>query len=87
MDSLVYALSAGISLICAVLLFRAYATNHVRLLLWSGICFVGLTLNNILLIVDTQFFPSTDLAVIRAIPALLGMLALLYGLIWETPFA
>jgi hypothetical protein len=87
MDSVVYVVSAIISLICAVLLLRAYAANHVRLLLWSGICFVGLTLNNIFLIVDTQIFPSTDLAVIRALPAFLGMLALLYGLIWETPLA
>ncbi len=81
----VYILSAAISLICAILLLRAYTTNRVRLLFWSGLCFIGLTLNNILLLVETQLYPSVDLAVLRALPAFLGLLALLYGLIWETP--
>ncbi len=85
MDIAVYILSAVISLICAVLLLRAYMANRVRLLFWSGLCFIGLSLNNILLLVDTQVFPAVDLAVVRAVPAFLGLLALLYGLIWETP--
>ena len=87
MAIMVYALSAAISLISAVLLLLAYGRTRQRLLLWSGICFIGLAINNVLLIVDTQVFPTTDLAVVRAIPALLGVAALLYGLIWETPLA
>ncbi len=85
MDIAVYILSAVISLICAILLLRAYMANQVRLLFWSGLCFIGLSLNNALLLVDTQVFPAVDLALLRVVPAFLGLLALLYGLIWETP--
>lgn len=35
-----------------VLLFRAYAANGMRLLLWSALCFVGLSVNNVLLFFD-----------------------------------
>jgi hypothetical protein len=33
------------SLACALLLLRAYRQNSDRLLLWSGLCFLGLALN------------------------------------------
>ena len=36
--------------ICAVLLLRAYSSVHKRLLLWTGLCFLGLTVSNALLI-------------------------------------
>lgn len=69
---------------CAVLLLRAYAGNRVRLLFWSGLCFSGLALNNVLLFIDLRVVPETDLSVWRSIPALFGVAALLYGLVWET---
>lgn len=84
MATLVYALCAITSLVCAVLLLRAYAANRVRLLFWSGVCFTGLALNNILLFVDMRVVPDVDLSVWRTIPALVGVGALLYGLVWET---
>lgn len=84
MATLVYALCALTSLACAVLLLRGYASSRVRLLLWSGLCFCGLALNNILLLVDKRLVPSMDLSLWRTLPAAAGIALLLYGLVWET---
>ena len=46
--------------------------------------FVGLALNNALLFVDLEVFPQTDLFLLRSLPALIGLLLLIYGLIWDT---
>ena len=51
--------------------------------MWSAICFAGLTINNIVLFLDLVVFPSIDLRLARVIPALVGMLFLLYGFIWD----
>jgi len=82
--TVVYALCALTSIACAVLLFRGYRRSRVRLLLWSGLCFVGLALNNVLLFIDLRVLPETDLSLVRTIPAVVGVLVLLYGLVWET---
>lgn len=84
MALVVYILCAVTSCTCALLLLRTYARSRVRLLLWSGLCFVGFALNNVLLILDLKVFPEVDLSVIRALPTLVGLLLLLYGLIWES---
>jgi hypothetical protein len=84
MATVVYILCALTSSLCALLLLRRYERQRLRLLLWSGLCFVGLALNNLLLIVDTQIFPEVDLSMIRAIPAIAGIAVLIYGLIWES---
>ena len=44
MAAAVYVLCALTSLACAVLLLRGFAQRGVRLLLWSGLGFVGLPL-------------------------------------------
>jgi hypothetical protein len=82
--NLVYILCAATSGLCAVLLYRGYRSSGARLLFWSCVCFIGLALNNILLIVDMQLVPMTDLSAWRLVPAVLGVAALLYGLVWET---
>jgi len=79
----VYVLCFLTSLICAVLLLRAYSQSRARLLLWSGLCFVGFALNNALLFVDQIVIPTQDLYLLRTAPAFIGLLLLLYGLIWE----
>jgi hypothetical protein len=79
----VYVLCALTSLACAVLLWRGYRRSGAPLLYWSAICFAGLFLNNVLLIVDVRFLPQVDLALVRMLPAFLGALALVYGLIFE----
>jgi hypothetical protein len=80
--NLVYALCALTSLACAVLLLRGYARSRARLLLWSGLCFVGLFINNALLVVDARV--EFDLSIVRTLPAVIGVALLLYGLVWES---
>ncbi len=82
--TIVYMLCAATSLTCAFMLLRSWSQGKVRLLLWSGLCFVGLALNNILLVVDTRVMSDTDLSVIRTLPAVLGVGILVYGLIWDS---
>ena len=85
----VYILCALTSAACTVLLFRGYARSRSRLLLWSGLCFAALALNNVLLFVDKVVMPDRDavggvsLMVLRTAVALVGMALLLYGLIWD----
>ena len=84
MAEAVYLLCAVTSSLCAGLLLRAYARTDTRLLLWSGLCFLGLALNNALLVVDLMILPDTDLSTWRLVPAVLGEALLLYGLILES---
>ena len=72
------------TLACAVLLLRAFAITHKRLLLWSGLCFVGLTIANAMRFVDLVMFPEVDLYLWRLVPAAVAMLLLLFGLIWDS---
>ncbi len=84
MATVVYALCGLTSVACAVLLLRGYASSGARLLLWAGLCFVGLAINNVLLFVDLSVVPEVDLSVWRSMPTLVGLLLLIYGLVWET---
>ena len=73
------------SLSCTVLLFRAYLQSRLRILLWSALCFVCLTANNLLLFVDIVVLPTeVDLRLLRHGTALVGMLFLIYGFIRES---
>ena len=82
-NSILYLLALVTSLACTVLLFRAYAASSMRLLLWSALCFVGLSVNNVLLFFDLVIFTEVDLRPYRLVSALAGLLFLLYGFIWE----
>lgn len=84
MAAVVYVLGAVTSLLCAVLLLRRYAAGRARLLLWSGLCFVGLTASNTLVFVDLVLVPDVDMYLWRLSTAALAMLLLLFGLIWES---
>ena len=79
----IYILCALTSLLCAALLLRAWSRNHARLLLWSAVCFVALSVENLLLLVDVWVVPDVSLVILRRAVALAGVLALLFGLIWE----
>jgi hypothetical protein len=70
--------------LCAVLLLRGYARARKRLLLWCGLCFAGLTASNALLIVDQFLLPDVNLYPYRLLVAACSMLAMLYGLIFES---
>lgn len=83
MATFVYALCALTSLLCALLLARGYRATRARLLLWSSLCFAGLALNNLLLFIDMRVVPSIDLSAWRSLPALAGLVILIYGLVWD----
>ena len=85
MAEFVYGLCTLTSIVCAILLWRGYRHSRTRLLFWSALCFIGLALNNALLLVDLYVVPNTDLFVVRTGAALIGMTVLLYGLIWDSP--
>jgi hypothetical protein len=71
--------------LCAFLLLRAYARVRQRLLLWSGLCFVGLALSNAVLFFDLAVVPEdVSLYTWRLAIAACSMLLLLYGLIFES---
>ncbi len=84
MASVVYALCALTSGLCAVLLGRAYRASRARLLLWSSLAFAGLTLNNLVLFIDLIVVPKVDLALYRGLLAAVSVMVLLLGLIWDS---
>lgn len=84
MAAVIYTLCALTALLCASLLLQAYRRSSYQLLLWSGLCFVGLTASNILLVLDKLLVPNIDLSTWRLVCGLLAMMVLLYGLIWKT---
>jgi hypothetical protein len=80
-----YSLCTLAALFCAILLLRAYYRSRYKLLLWGGLCFLGLTLNNALLVVDKLIFPEPEVNLFtwRLVAALVAMLVLLYGIIFD----
>jgi len=84
MAAAVYIIGVFTSLMCAVLLLRGYVRGRRRLLLWSGLCFAGLALSNLLIFVDLVLVSNLDLYPYRLATAAIAMGLLLYGLIWES---
>jgi hydrogenase/urease accessory protein HupE len=84
MATAIYTLDALTALLCTILLLRAYLRGGYRLLLWSSICFAGLSVTNILLVIDKIALPTIDLTPWRTAIALVAMAILLYGMIWDS---
>lgn len=82
--AIVYVIGACTSAACATLLMRGYFQGRKKLLLWSGLCFAGLAISNMLIFVDLVLIPDVDLYRYRLATAAVAMLLLLYGLIWES---
>ena len=80
---LVYILGAATSLACGALLWRGYSRGKSRLLFWSSLCFFGLTVSNVLLFMDLELYPETNMYRARLATAAVSLLFLVYGLIWE----
>jgi len=80
----VYFLCALTSLACAVLLVRGYRASKVPLLLWTALCFCCLALNNGMLLIHVLTGPEVDLTIARKVPALVGALLMLHGLITDS---
>ncbi|MDN4986255.1 DUF5985 family protein [Bradyrhizobium sp. WYCCWR 13022] len=83
MATVIYSLCAVTSGFCVWLLARAYAGSRSKLLLWSAVCFAGLTLENGALWVDKIVFPQIDLSTLRLSIGLFAMTVLLIGMVWE----
>ena len=81
MAEAVYVLCALTSLACAGLLLRSYRRSRVSLILWTSLCFVGLALNNILLVIDLTIIEGIDFRLYRNLSALVALVILLYGMI------
>ena len=85
MGPIVYVLGTLVSLVCSALLLRAYTKSKMPLLLWSGLCFALLTVSNALLFIDLILLgEAVTLYVWRLATAALGMVMLVYGLIFES---
>ena len=80
----VYLLSAATSCLCAFMLLRGYWKSSVRLLFWSGLCFIGLAMENLALYVDVVVVPSYDISLWRRMPGLVAIILLVYGLVWDS---
>jgi hypothetical protein len=83
-EGVAYLVCAGTALVCSLLLLRTYWRRRTRLLLWCGFFFLALTLENAALFVDLIIFPGIDLSALHLSAALVGVILLLYGLIWES---
>ena len=79
----VYILCVMTSTFCATLLLREFLRTRARLLLWSSLSFAAFAVNNALVFMDLVVLPSSDLSLFRALAALLAIVLLLYGLIWD----
>jgi hypothetical protein len=84
MAGIIYTLCALTAFLCAWMLLKAYYTNKYRLLLWGGLCFTGLTVSNVILVMDKIIFPGVDFSTWRYMISLASMVILLYGLIWDS---
>jgi hypothetical protein len=82
-EALIYPMALLASIGCMLILFHAYLRSGRRLLLWSALCFIGLSLNNLLLYVDFAFLLQTDIRVYRLCASLAGLLPLLGGIVWD----
>lgn len=84
MAALIYALCALTSILCCGLLWRSWRQSGARLLFWAALCFACTSVNNVLLVLDRVVFPvEVDLGMPRLVAALIAVLLLLFGLIWE----
>ncbi|WP_420473777.1 DUF5985 family protein [Noviherbaspirillum sp. ST9] len=83
MAAIIYTLCALTAFACALMLLRGFFATRHRILLWSGLCFSGMFINNVLLVLDRLFFLDTNLTTWRLLAGLAALLPLLYGLIRE----
>jgi hypothetical protein len=80
---IVYGLGVITSIVCALLLVRAYLRTRTRLILWSAIAFVLLSMNATLVFIDIVTPPFGNLLPYRQATSLGAVLVLIYGFMWE----
>jgi uncharacterized membrane protein len=79
----VYLLCLATSVVCALLVARAWRRTGSRLLLWTALSFAFLALNNLLVVADMVVFPTVDFWIWRQAAAGAALTVLLYGFIAE----
>lgn len=81
--AIIYFLCALTAFVCFALLWRGWGASRGPLLFWSALCFAGLTISNVLLVVDKLVFPTEiDLGAFRLMITLGAVLLLIFGLVW-----
>lgn len=80
----IYVLCFATCLGCAFLLLRAYRRTGTRLLLWTGMCFGLLSINNLAVVLDLVIFVEEDLQLWRHAASLAAVATLIVGLVWES---
>jgi hydrogenase/urease accessory protein HupE len=83
MAELIYGLCTILSLAIAVMLWRQHRRMPTRMIYWTALCFSGLALSNLLLVLDKLVVPDIDLRVLRHTVSLLSIGMLLFGLVYE----
>ncbi len=83
MAGVIYLLCSLTALVCAWMLYRNYHRTRYRLLFWSTLCLAGLTVNDVLLLLDKLVFSDHNLLFLRDMTALISLSLLIYGLVWE----
>lgn len=85
MAAFIYTLCTITCLVATWLLLGGWRQTRTPLLAWSGACFAGLTLSNLVLVLDrTIYAVSADLSLERLVTAFIALLVLVIGLIWES---
>lgn len=79
----VYTLCLVTSCVCALLLIRRYFRARSRLLLSFALGFVGLSVNNLILVADLVLLPGVDLWALRQFSLAAAILIMLYGCLSE----
>ena len=81
----VFLLCIATSMTCTWLLFRSWRRNGARLLFWSSICFVCLSVNNTLVFIDSVTTPDINpiMKGLRLSSSLMAVGVLLWGMVWE----
>ena len=83
LDLWVYTSCAVTASVTATMLLRAWRNTGTAMLFWSGLCFVGLAVSNVVVLVDLLLVPQLDLRWLRSATGLLAVSLLIYGLLLE----
>jgi cytochrome bd-type quinol oxidase subunit 2 len=81
---IIYLLCFFASVLCAMLLLRGFQRSRVRLLLWSGLCFGFLSLNNLAVLFDLLIVAELDLQMWRHLASFAAVSVLLVGLVLKS---
>lgn len=78
-----YLVCAATASVCATLLLRGWRRTGGSLLLWSGVCFAGLAVQDLLVFIDLVLLSDGNLFLVRNLVGLTATAVLLCALIWE----